>query len=47
MNEYEKIIEGFLEDMREVNASQEEFYQALMNAFSEIKIELQNCKETM
>ena len=47
MTEYEKITDEFLEDMREVRGTDEEFYDGLRYALGEVEIELQAHKETM
>lgn len=44
---YAAHVELFLRSMRKVDASKQEFYDALRAAIEELEIELQACKETM
>lgn len=45
--QYAFVLETFLIDMANVKATQEEYYDALRHALSEIEVSLQACKETM
>lgn len=45
--QYANETQEFLERMRHVTATKEEFYDGLRAALEELEIELQACKETM
>jgi cytochrome c556 len=45
--QYEYATEDFLNDMRRIQATKQEFYDGLRAAIEELEIELQTCKETM
>lgn len=44
---YTKLTERWLEDMRKVHATKEEFLEGLRAALGELEVEIQACKETM
>lgn len=45
--QYEYATEDFLNDMRRIPATKQEFYEGLRAALAELEIEIQACKETL
>ena len=46
-NDYEAIVQAFVNSLDTLNLSQEEYLEALQYAMSEIEVFIQACKETM
>lgn len=44
---YTQLTDRWLNEMRRVNATKEEFLEGLRAALGELEVEIQACKETM